>query len=183
MNASFTIQTKELKAALSAMSRIGSKFNQATVLKISVLPDIIEIATQGITRMMKAQTVGLADIIIPALLLKGYANTTKTVTIQFSFKPGELRCGSSIYSSPSIKLETVFNVPENDLPINASRMEILRQNAKKSQEEIERFNLTPAIANDNLFVRSKIEKALKYLKEFEVTSDDLFSLIQKKIRK
>lgn len=77
MQSSFTIQTKDLKAALSAMNRIGSKFQKPSVLKISVLPNAIEIATQGIVKILKAET--------------GYANTNKSATMQFTFKPGKLR--------------------------------------------------------------------------------------------
>lgn len=182
MQSSFTIQTKELKAALAAMNRIGLKFTSSSVLKISVLPETIEIATQGIMKILKAETDSLADILVPVLILKGYANTIKSAITQFTFKPGELKCGSSIYSSSAIKVETVFNVPENNLPINATTLEMVRQRVIKNQEEIERFNLSPAIANDYQVMGEKIDKALKHLKYYEVTFDEIYDLIQKKIK-
>ncbi len=182
MQSTFTVNTKELKAALVVMNRIGSKFSKASMLKITVLTDKIEIATQGITKILKAETDGLADISVPALLIKGYINTASSLTMQFTFKQGELKCGSSIFSSPFIRIETVFNLPENDLPINATRMSVLRFEANKSKEEIERLNLGPSITYANRTLSDKIHKALEYLKEYEVTFDELHLLIQNKIK-
>jgi len=182
MQSTFTINTKEIKAALIAMNRIGSKFTKASMLKITVLTDKIEIATQGITKILKAETDGLADISVPALLIKGYVSTSSSATMQFTFKQGELKCGSSLFSSPFIRIETVFNIPENDLPINATRMSVLRFEANKSKEEIERLNLGPSITYANRTLRDKIHKALEYLDDYEVTFNDLHELIQKKIK-
>jgi len=182
MQSSFTVKTKEIKAALADMNRIGSKFQKASMLKITVLPDTIEIATQGIIKILKAETDGLADISVPALLIKGYVSTASAATMQFTFKQGELKCGSSLFTSPAIRLETVFNLPENDLPINANRMSVLRYGANKSKEEIERLNLKSSITYANRTLNEKIYKALEHLKDYEVTFDELHELIQKKIK-
>ena len=117
-------------------------------------------------RILKAETDGLADIIVPALLLKGYAITTKNPTIQFIFNPGKVKCGSFTGMSPFIKLETVFNLPEDALAINASKIQVLKQNSLWSKDEIDRLNLEAAIKRDKIILTTKIEKALKHLKEY-----------------
>jgi len=182
MHCSFTVKTKEIKSALNDMKRIGSKFRKASMLKITVLPDKIEIHTQGITKMLKAETEGLADILVPALLVNGYLDTASNVTIEFIFKQGELQSGSSVYTSSAIKLEEISNIPENELPINPNRLSVLRFAANKSKDEIERLNLKSSIIYAQRRLNEKIQEALECLQDYEVTYDEIYEIIQKKIK-
>ncbi len=172
-----------MKAALSQMERVGSKFGKATLLKVSVLPDNIEIAKQGMTRIVKAQTDGLADIMVPAILLKSYLSTTPAGAITFTFTRGAVQCGSSKFSSPAITVETVFNMPENELPINATQMSLFRFSAFKTEEEINRLGMSSSIKKARSMLFKKIEKAAELLKDYEVTVEDLNHLIDGKINK
>lgn len=181
MESYFKVKTKDLKSGLTAITRLGLRFDRSSMLKINVLTDTIQISTTGITRVMKAETEGLADLILPALVLKGYSSTNNSKEISFRVTEGELRCGSFIFRSPFIKIETVFNLPEDPLPINHSLIQRLRQNVKRSPGEIERLNLRPVMEADEEKIKHQIEKALKYLGAYDINFDDLHDLIQKKI--
>ena len=182
MQASFIVKTKEMKVALSDMKRISSKFKKASVLRITVLQDKIEIHLPGVTKLLKAETEGLADILVPAMLLTGYLETTSNATIEFVFKQGELQSGSSVYSSSAIKLEQVDNISKNELPINPNRLSILRFAANKSKDEIERLNLKSTITYAQRRLNEKIQEAIECLQDYEVTYDEIYEIIQKKLK-
>jgi hypothetical protein len=182
MQSTFTVKTKELKAALNFMERVGGKFAKTTMLKISILPDNIEIGKQGMTRIVKAQTGGLADVMVPGMVLKGYLSTASAVALTFTFGNGYMQCGSSTFSSPAITIETIFNMPENDLPVNATRMSVLRFAATKTEEEVARLGLSGSIKYAKKVQREKIQKAVELLKDYEVTFEELKQLIDGKVR-
>ena len=181
MQAQFTVSSKEIKAAITHMERVGGKFSKTTMLKISVLPETIEISKQGMTRIVKAETDGLADVLVPGVLIKSYLSTTSVAIITFAFTNGTLQCGSSKFSSPGISIETIFNIPENDLPINASRLSVLRFAASKKPEEIERLGLSSLIVAAKRLKTEKLNKAMEILKDYEITFEELSALIDKKI--
>lgn len=182
MKSTFTVKTKDLKADLSRMERVGSRFSKTSMVKISVLPETIEISKQGMSRIIKAETEGLADIMVPALLLKGYLMTATSAVLSFTFKNGAVECGSSIFSSSAITVETIFNLPENDLPINATRLSVLRFAENKSNEEIERLGLTGSIKYAKRVYLEKVQKAAELLKDYDVSFEELMELINKKIK-
>ena len=104
MESTYTLNAKNLKQALSSMKRVAGKSYNNDVLKISVLPDKVEIAIQGVTKFLTSQTEGFADIFIPTKVLEAYMQTTSTANITFTFKEGEMQCGSSIYNSKAIRI-------------------------------------------------------------------------------
>ena len=181
MEATFTVKTKEIKTAMAFMERVGSEFSRDVILKISVLPETIELSKQGIMQKVKAETAGLADVLVPAVLLKSYLNTATSAVITFTFTHGEMKCGSSIFSSPAISVETVFNIPENTLPINATRMSVLRFAATKTDEEIARLGLTATIKSSKRQLTTKIQKATELLKDYEIGFEEIRALIDRKI--
>ncbi len=181
MTSSFTVNTKEIKSALAHMERVGSKFSKTTMLKISVLPDTVEFGKQGMTRIIKAKTEGLADIQVPAILMKGYIATSSNPVMTFVFSNGSLQCGSSTFTSSAITVETVFNIPENTLPINASRMSVLRFAQGKSEVEIARLGLTGTIKYAKRVCSEKVQKAAELLEDYEVSYEELKAIIAKKI--
>jgi exopolyphosphatase/pppGpp-phosphohydrolase len=129
-----------------------------------------------------AQTEGFADILVPAVLVKGYINTTSTASMSFTFSTGTLKCGSSTFSSSAITVETVFNQPQNPLAINATRMSVLRFAYNKSEDELEKLGLTGTIRYAKRVLSEKIQEAAELLKDYEVSFDDLKHMIDKKIK-
>ncbi|MBS4043508.1 MAG: hypothetical protein KGZ59_06805 [Chitinophagaceae bacterium] len=182
MESTFTLNTKSLKQALSSMKRVAGKSYNNDVLKISVLPDKVEIAIQGVIKFLTAKTEGFADIFIPTKVLEAYMQTTSTASISFIFKEGEMQCGSSIYNSKAIRVETIFSNPDNDLPLNTNNLVLLRYAENNTENKIEKLGLTNQIRNAKRQLTTNINNALKHLSKYEVSYDELHNIIYKKIK-
>lgn len=182
MESSFTLNTKNLKQALRNIKQIGGKKYMNDVLKISVQPEKIEIGTQGVVRYITAQTEGFADIFVPARVLEAYLQTLSTASISFKFKQGEMQCGSSVYNSNAIRIETMFSNPDNDLPINTDNLVLLKYAENNPESKIEKLGLTNQIRNAKKNLVNNINSALKHLSKYDVTYDELHELIYKKIK-
>ena len=182
MQAKFTVSTRQLGLCLSVISRLKPKFfKKDEFLNIRVLPETIEISTPGIIKVIKAETDGLADISIPAVIIKGYVDTSSVPLMQFTFKPGEMHVGSSIYSSPAITMESLFNMPESELPINATNMYLLSFAKRKGPDQIKKLGLEPLINKATRDLSVNITKALGFLQEYGVTYEELEGMVKGKI--
>lgn len=182
LQASFTVDPKVVNSNLIAIARIGGRFSKAKIIQIRICTDAIEIITQGITKRMKANTDGEADIYLPVSLLKTYLSSSSSGLVSFTFRQGELECGSSRYSSAAIEVTPVSLRPENILPINLNRISILRYGVNNSEAEIQKMGLTGTLKVATRKMKTNILEALEFLKEYEVKYEELEELVKKKIK-
>ncbi|MBS1587990.1 MAG: hypothetical protein JST52_00105 [Bacteroidetes bacterium] len=182
MESEFTVNTKELLSILHQMNKIGPAFRSDTCLKIAVLPNLIELSRQGMSKNISAQTKGLADIVVPALMMFGFAKTMKGDSICFKISDGQLQCRNVILSSRHIKLETLFNIPENPLPVNATKIQLLRQFRCWTNDEIDRLGLRSVVDKEHALLDDRILKAVTLLKDYEVSFSDLLKVILDKTK-
>jgi hypothetical protein len=68
------------------------------------MPGGIEISGEGIYKTINGETEGLCEAFVPLKLLYSYSSLSKSKEISFSLREGELVCGSSIFTIPSIKI-------------------------------------------------------------------------------
>ena len=181
IQASFTIEIKELNSNLIAISRLAGRFTKSTIIQIRVLNTAIEISLKGITKRIEVKTNGEADISLPVTLLKGYLAHSSDSSKTFIFRNGELGCGSSIYSSHTIKVEPVFTTTENVLHNNLTKISILKYWLTNTEKENERLGLTATIGVAKNHLKTDIQEALFLLKQYNVVYEDLESLVKMKL--
>jgi hypothetical protein len=87
IQASFTVDIKIIHSNLAAIARIGGRFSKSKIIQIRVCTDAIELITQGITKRMKAETEGEAEVYLPASLLKIYLTSSSSGLVSFTFRP------------------------------------------------------------------------------------------------
>lgn len=101
--------------------------------------------------------------------------------MKFTFEEGKVLIGSSIFSSPFIKIESFFITPEKDIPINANNMYLLCFAANKSDEQLKKLGVESLINKARKGLLSDIKKALGFLEQYDIKYDELYTLIQQKI--
>jgi hypothetical protein len=158
------------------------KPSKVVEVKISVYDEEVRIEVQGITQIVKGETKGMGDIIVPSKVLKAYLQTTTTSVISFTFRNGEFECGSSIYNSSAIQVSRSLVKPENDLPINITPISLLRLAAMRSAEEIKEMGLESRYNGARRRLSMKINEAVDVLKDYNVTFDELKAIIDKKLK-
>lgn len=164
-----------------AISRLSGRFTKSSVIQIRVLNAAIEITSKGITKRINLNTNGEADISLPVILLKGYLTGSTDPYKTFIFRNGELGCGSSIYSSHTIKVEPVFTTTENVLHNNLSKKTILKYWLNNTEKENERIGLTATIEVVKHQLKTDIEEALFLLCQYNVKYEDLEELVKRKL--
>ena len=182
IQASFTVEVKALNSTLLAISRLAGRFTKSSVIQIRVLNAAIEISSKGITKRINLNTNGEADISLPVILLKGYLTGSTDEYKTFIFRNGELGCGSSIYSSNTIKVEPVFTTTENVLHNNLSKKTILKYWLNNTEKENERIGLTATIEVAKNHLKTDLQEALFLLGEYNVVYADLEELVKSKLR-
>ena len=164
-----------------AISRLTGRFTKSSVIQIRVFNATIEISSKGITKRINLTTNGEADISLPVILLKGYLTGSTDPYKTFIFRNGELGCGSSIFSSHTIKVEPVFTTTENVLHNNLSKKSILKYWINKTEKENERIGLTATIEVVKHQMKTNIQEALFLLGKYNVVYEDLKELIKRKL--
>lgn len=182
IQASFTADPKAVNSNLMAMARIRSGFYKTRIVQIRIVHDAIELMGQGITRRIKAKTEGEADVCMPIALLKSYLSSSSFGLISFTFRQGELECGSSIYTSSAIEVTPVSLKQEYVLPINLNRISVLKYGFNHSDEEIHKMQLTATVESAQRKMKTKILEALEILKEYDVKYEDLEKIVINKIK-
>ena len=181
IQSSFTIDIKELKRNLTAISRLTGKFTKTTFIQIRVLNTAIEISLKGIVKRIEVSTNGEADITLPVSLLKSFLTDSSDYYKTFIFRNGEIGCGASIFSTHSIKVEPVFTNFENVLPNNLTKISILKYWLINTEDENERIGLTATIKLAKNRLNTDIQEALYFLNQYNVAYEDLEELVKKKI--
>ena len=181
IEASFSVEVKELNSTLITLSKLSGRFTKTTLIQIRVLRSGIEITSKGITKKIQGHTNGEADIYLPVALLKGYLTGSTDLYKTFLFRNGELGCGLSIYSSYAIKLEPIFTTRENVLPNNLTKKTILTYWVNNSEKENERLGLTASIEVAKHHLKTDINEALLLLSQYNVVYNDLEDLIREKL--
>lgn len=114
--------------------------------------------------------------------MKGYLTGSTNPYKTFIFRNGELGCGSSIYSSHTIKVEPVFTTTDNVLHNNFSKKTILKYWLNNTEKENEKIGLTATIEVVKHQLKTDIQEALLLLCQYNVVYEDLEELVKKKLR-
>ncbi len=73
-------------------------------------------------------------------------------------------------------------MPENEIPINATNMYLLCFAERKSEEQIKKMGVEQLINKAKRDLKTNISKALVILGQDSIHYEDIFHLIQKKIK-
>jgi hypothetical protein len=104
------------------------------------MPGGIEISTIGVAEAVHGETEGYCEVFVPLKLLYACVFANKQEYIKFTFREGELECGSSMFSNPQIQISTWRSKVELELTINPSDIEILIL-GYKNLSDILQYNL------------------------------------------
>jgi len=97
-------------------------------------------------------------------LFYDFAKSNKSEFITFTFNEGELKCGSSIYSLGSIKLEKVDWNDDLDLQINYDEYSLIYEFLNNGIGFIEKHQLEQKLEKANSNLNSSINKAFELLR-------------------
>ena len=183
IQASFRVDPKEVKDNLAALSRLIGRFSKKSILDIRVLHQAIEMSVKGLSKRIATRTEGTADICVPLSLFKTFLPANNAGFVKFLFRPGQISCGSSIYSSSAIEVRPVFSNTENVIPTNLKDIKVLRYWLNKSKFELEDAGLTREIALVKRTINSNILEALQFLEQYAVEYEDLETLVMNRILK
>jgi hypothetical protein len=106
-------------------------------------------------------------------LFYDFAKSNKSEFITFTFNEGELKCGSSIYSLGSIKLEKVDWNDDLDLQINYDEYSLIYEFLNNGIGFIEKHQLEQKLEKANSNLNSSINKAFELLKFYKIKKEDL----------
>ena len=182
METMFKIETPEITKVLLEFKKLQKKYFETGIVKIRVMPGGIEISGQGIYKTIHGETKGLSEVFVPLKLLYSFISVCKTPTISFIFRNGELQCGSSIYSLPSIKVETWYNSPDLDLSINADDFSVLKEAMRKGDEYMKKHNLDERVRIANTKLTKSVNDAFASLKAFKVSKNEIMNLVIAKLK-
>jgi hypothetical protein len=182
METKFTVGTSEINKVLLEFKKLQKKFFDTGNAKIRVMPGGIEISGQGLYKTINGETEGLSELFVPLKLLYSFSSFSKLPKITFLFRRGELHCGSSIFSLPSIKVETWYNSPDLDLCLNSDDFSILREALLKGNEHMEKHNLAENVKIANAKLINSVNDAYTSLRAFRISKNEIMDLVIAKLR-
>ncbi len=177
MHTTFKVNTIEFNKALKEYQKLNKRFFEKGSAKIRVMPAGIEISGEGIYKTINGETEGLCEAFVPLKLLYSYSSLSKSKEISFSISEGELRCGSSIFAIPSIKIESLYHSDDLGLSINSDDYELLKEFYTKGKDYMEKHNLYERTENAKKNMNKCIEEACFSLEKFKVSKSDILNLI------
>jgi hypothetical protein len=177
MKTTFKVDTTEINKVLKEFQKLNKRFFEKGIAKIRVMPGGIELSGEGIIKYIHGETEGLSEIFIPIKLLYTYSSTSKATEITFTIWDGELMCGSSIFTLPSIKVETWYNSSDLDLSINSNDYEILKENFFKGDDFMKKHNHLDKVEIAKKKMEISIDQAYHSLEKYRISRDDIYNLI------
>ncbi len=181
MHVTFKAKKKELKKAISIVNFKNKRIISDGMMRISVLPDAVEFFNHGVSHKVAAETEGLADVIMPDDLLQVYLDSLNLPIVSFTFKQGQIICGSSIRETPAIRLETFMTTKESPLPVNADDFTILKCCHNRELTWLLEFDLANSYKSVQGRMNYNIHKAIEILQPYKVTASDLKEIINRRI--
>lgn len=181
MEATFTVDTAQLKISLIRINKFNPKYFKEGTGKIRLMPGGIEISTIGIFEAIPGKTDGLAEIYAPLKLMLAFVKDSKSHEITFTFRKGEMQCGNSVFTYPHIKVESWYNSPDTNLSIKPTDLELLRL-GYKDINEILKYDLYSDYIKAKTKMNKSIVEAYGILKFYEITKEEVEDLISKKLQ-
>ena len=180
MESTFKVDTKELNTVLKEFKRLNKSFFERINAKVRVMPGVIEISGGGIYKTVHGETEGLCEIYVSLKLIFSYSSVTTTSSVEFTVSEGKLRCGSSIFSHPTIRIESWYSQPDLNLSMNAGDYEILKETYSMGEEYMENYNLLDKVKEARKKMNQSIEEAYRTLRPFNVTKSEILRLVMSK---
>jgi hypothetical protein len=179
----FKVDRKRLMVILNELKRLSTSLYSKGNIKIRVLINCIEIYGIGVVKYLSAETDGHYDVYISMKLFYDFAKNSKSEILTFTFNDGELRCGSSIYSLSSIKLEKVDWNEDLDLQINYDEYSLIYEFLNNGMGFIEKHKLELKLEKANSNLNTSINKAFELLKFYKINKEDLKKFVIEQIKK
>lgn len=184
MQIHFIVNTGTLKQLLDRVLRTAGGMGKNKIICLRATHDKLELSVPGALAMTKAEVHGEGDIILPTKLLKAYLSTCSTAIISFTFKKGEIQCGSSIITTSAIDIIPLGLRPHLEVPINSSRKSLTRYALTEQDDiNISKKGMGATIKTAKMTLKADIQSALKFLEKYDMTHDDLERLIMEKLVK
>lgn len=179
----FKVDRKRLLVILNELKKLSATLYSKGNIKIRILINCIEIYGIGVVKYLSAETDGHFDVYVPMKLFYDFVKTNKSEFITFTFIDGELKCGSSIYSLGSIKLEKVNWNEDLDVQINYDEYSLIYESLTNGMDFIVKHNLEQKFDKANSNLNSSINKAYEILKFYKINKDDFKRFINEQIKK
>ena len=173
----FILNRKDFQDVLNMFKRLLKKEFPKTICKIRVMPGGIELSTTGIYRCINCETTGLYEILVPLKLLYAYAISNQPAMMEFTFRDGELQCGSSIFSSPMIKVKNWGTSADDGLHINYSDLDLIKVAFEQGDKYLEEHNLTGAYKELTAKLEKDLYQSYLALEGYGITQKDIRNLV------
>lgn len=179
----FVVEKVKFKNMLFGLNQISGQYDTNNIVSIQVNEEDIVISRPGIHQRMKAKTEGRGVVTLPEKIFEAYLKTYPGKVISFSFKQGEMECGSSVFNSTAIEVSPVPKRKKSEPPINIDRESVLRYCIGMSELEIKRQGIYDLYEKAMRKMRSDLLKAEEILNLYGVKYDDLKQLLIDKIKR
>lgn len=182
MDIHFTVNTANFRYLFERILRTTGGLSKNKMICLRATHEKLELSVQGALWQTKAEVSGEGDIILPSKLLKAYLSSCSTAIISFSFRKGELQCGSSVYTTSAIDIIPLGLRPHIEIPINSTRKSLLRYVLINHDDRtLSKKNMGTTVKNAKLALKRDIRSALEFLEKYEVTHDEIERLIMNKL--
>ena len=178
---SFKTNRKRLLIILKELKKLSTSLYSKGTIKIRVIKSCIEIYGIGVVKYIESETEGYCDIYVSMKLFYDFVSTSKSEYIIFSFKEGELKCGSSMYSHLGIIVEKIPIKEELELSMNFDDYSIIKEYLNKGDDFIIKHNLESKLDSANKRLNSAIHSAYESLKFFKITKEEIKLYVTSKI--
>jgi hypothetical protein len=181
MQTTFKVETAYLKKSLDRFKKINPRYFKEGIGKIRVMPGGVELSTVGVVEAVHGETEGFCEVFVPLKLLYAYVSEYRQEYIKFTFKEGELECGSSTFSNSQIQISTWYSKVELELTINPSDIEILIL-GYKNFSDILQYNLYQRYTKAKLKLEQDITECYGILTKYGVKKCEIEEIIYSKYK-
>lgn len=176
MQTTFKVETAYIKKSLDRIKKFNPRYFKEGIGKIRVMPGGIELSTVGVVEAIHGETVGFCEVFVPLKLLYAYVSEHKQEYITFTFREGELECGSSIFENSHITISSWYSEAELEMTVNPSELEILIL-GHKNFSEILQYNLYQRYTKAKLKFEKDITECYGILSKYGITKEELEDLV------
>lgn len=157
----------------------GLKSNKVTQIRIYY--DRVEFIGKGVTISVKTENDKEGDVLCPSNLLKSYLSTSSSPIIVFTFSKGSIQCGSSTFQTKAIDVFPHGFLPSSEGALNTTKKSVQKLALLEiNTEDYRRKGMMSTVVAANKKLKTDIIKALETLQEYNITYDDLETLVRNK---
>lgn len=184
MESEFICLKKDAVSRISRMKKLTkSTSKKSATIEIRVHPLYVTFHAVGFQEKLFCETKGVGAYTMSLEYFLQLLKDTQGEKIHPQFKDNGMYLGGLFSKGVGYKIQCTH--PENavtlDLPINYRDVDLLRLRGKVTDEELELTNDSTIIEAAEERLEKNIHEALKVLKEYGVTKEDLINLVEDRI--